>query len=124
MFKFRWLALIALVAVTTIAVGSNTSQASVVDLGSLSPTDPAAQALYCDNADINYWYQVQHRDSITEQVDFVGSTVACSGWEAIRQFAAMHNYASTNAASNDGVIAGNRGRAWVAGLDPISDYTP
>lgn len=130
MFKYRWLALIALIAVSMFAISPGTSQAATVtvDLGSLSPTNPAAQGLYCDDVEVNYWYQVQHRvgdtNNSTGYVDFTGSTVACSGWEAIRQFAAMHNYASTNAASDDGVVAGNRGKPWLSSLDPINDYTP
>jgi hypothetical protein len=124
--KLFALALVAVFAVVAVG-GTTVTQASnggYVDLAALAPDNPAAVNLYCDNPEQNYWYQVQKRDHETGDVVWIGSTVACGGWEAIRQFANANEYASTIAASNDGVVAGNRAKIWLADLDPISTYTP
>ena len=120
------LTLMALIAVISVAVVTPTqevSAATYVDLGALAPDHASAQALYCDDADETAWYQVQKHDKDNANaLQFTGGTVACSGWDAIRQFALLHGYESTNAASNDGVVAGNRGKTWIADLPSISTY--
>ena len=116
------LTLMALIAI--VAVSTTKTADAYVDLGSLTPNHPSTIGLYCDDVDNTAWYQVQKMDKETNTVTFIGSTVACSGWEAIRQFALMHDYPSTNAAGNDGVVAGNRGATFIADLPSISFYTP
>jgi len=125
LFK-RFTALVAVLAIAALAVLPNIESADAavyVDLGALAPDHASAQALYCDDADATAWYQVQKHDKDNANaLQFTGGTVACSGWDAIRQFALLHGYESTNAASNDGVVAGNRGKTWIADLASISTY--
>lgn len=119
------LSLIAVMAALAIFATPDTTTANTIDLGSLPPNHPSAINLYCEDPTVTAWYQVQKHDkSKNDELQFVGSTVACSGWDAIRQFALVHGYSSTHAASNDGVVAGNRGATWLGTLSSLTAYTP
>lgn len=73
--------------------------------------------LYCEDETVQNWYQVQHGKKTY-------TTVACSSWEAIRQYAGVYGYESTLAASLDGVVVGNKNAPWLRDLPYIGTKIP
>lgn len=98
-----------------------TVSASAADKWSASPSTVPAGA-FCIETEALDWYQVQHTDE-DGLIDFVGSTIACSGWDAIWRFALINDYPSVNAAGLE-VVAGNRGKIWLGSLPDIGTYSP
>lgn len=119
MLKFTKLLMV--LAVVALAALFAIDSASATDKWSSDPSSVAAGAFCIDTTETD-WYQVQHTDE-DGLIDFIGSTTACSGWDAIWKFALIHDYPSVNAAGLE-LVAGNRGELWVGVLPDIGTYSP
>ncbi len=119
--SIKWLSGLTLAFLLAIAVIGMSASAQAADKWSSLP-DVVSSADFCDDPTDFGWYQAQHYDN-DGNFDFVGSTVACSGWAAIHQIAVIHGYQSVDAAGFEWVT-GNRNMSWVSGLNNIGDFSP
>ncbi len=117
----KWLVGLVAVALVVIAIALSATSANAASKWTVDPSLVTA-ADFCDDTDVHRWYQAQHFDDEAGKANFIGSTVACSGWAAVWQIALIHGYASVDAAALDGWAVGNANLPWVASLPNISEY--